>query len=242
VITNTITDNGDGGTKTATATSQTAILTVLAAGCTHDWGTAWEKDEKYHWRECIVCKEKNDIGVHTWTAGAVTQQPTATETGIKTFACTVCSQIRTETIPATGTSTPDYDYSITNGNNRTVKVDNESGYTFTINGDHTKLQSVKAGNITLIKDTDYTVESGSTKITITKAGLAKIGIGTKTITVTFEGNNTATMTLTIDKADNGGKGGLSGGAIAGIVISAVAVAGAAGFCIYWFIIRKKKVA
>ena len=36
------------------------------------------------------------------------------------------------------------------------------------------------------------------------------------------------------------KDGLSGGAVAGIVIGSAAPVGIAGFCLYWFLIRKKK--
>ena len=39
---------------------------------------------------------------HAWDNGTVTKQPTATETGIKTFTCTRCSATKTETIPAGG--------------------------------------------------------------------------------------------------------------------------------------------
>ena len=39
---------------------------------------------------------------HDWDGGTVTKEPTATETGIRTFACTRCGETRTETIPATG--------------------------------------------------------------------------------------------------------------------------------------------
>ena len=42
--------------------------------------------------------------------------------------------------------------------------------------------------------------------------------------------------------DEGGNGGLSPGAIAGIVIGSVAFAGIAGFSIYWFLIKKKSFA
>ena len=36
--------------------------------------------------------------------------------------------------------------------------------------------------------------------------------------------------------------GLGTGAIIGIVLGAVAVLGVGGFCLYWFVIRKKKLA
>ena len=39
---------------------------------------------------------------HAWDSGKVTKQPTATETGIRTYTCTRCSVTKTETIPATG--------------------------------------------------------------------------------------------------------------------------------------------
>ena len=39
---------------------------------------------------------------HAWDSGTVTKEPTATETGIRTYACTRCGETKTETIPATG--------------------------------------------------------------------------------------------------------------------------------------------
>ena len=41
-------------------------------------------------------------------------------------------------------------------------------------------------------------------------------------------------------SEPGTKKGLGGGAIAGIVIAILVVLGAAGFCVYWFVFRKKK--
>ena len=39
---------------------------------------------------------------HSWDSGTVTKEPTATETGVRTYTCTRCSATKTETIPATG--------------------------------------------------------------------------------------------------------------------------------------------
>ena len=39
---------------------------------------------------------------HAWDSGKVTKQPTATETGVRTYTCTRCSATKTETIPAGG--------------------------------------------------------------------------------------------------------------------------------------------
>ena len=43
----------------------------------------------------------NALG-HAWDNGKVTKEPTETETGVKTFTCTRCGEMKTETIPATG--------------------------------------------------------------------------------------------------------------------------------------------
>ena len=37
---------------------------------------------------------------HSWDSGTVTKEPTATETGIRTYACTRCNETKTESIPA----------------------------------------------------------------------------------------------------------------------------------------------
>ena len=57
----------------------------------------------------------------------------------------------------------------------------------------------------------------------------------KAYTFTVKGK----MTLTAVYEDKPGKSGLSGGAIAGIVIGSAAVAGIGGFAIFWFVVKKK---
>lgn len=44
-------------------------------------------------------------GAHTWDNGTVTTEPTETTPGVRTFTCAVCSQTKTEVIPATGAHT-----------------------------------------------------------------------------------------------------------------------------------------
>ena len=39
---------------------------------------------------------------HDWDSGTVTKEPTATETGVRTYTCTRCNATKTETVPATG--------------------------------------------------------------------------------------------------------------------------------------------
>ena len=75
--------------------------------------------------------------------------------------------------------------------------------------------------------------------------------GTKTVTVTYveeEVTKTATYQITVTakeqppvdpEPEKPSKGGLSGGAIAGIVIGSVLVAGIGGFALVWFVIKKK---
>ena len=57
-------------------------------------------------------------------------------------------------------------------------------------------------------------------------------------TITFETNHFSQYAV-IGITENTG---LGIGAIIGIVLGAVAILGAGGFCLYWFVIRKKKVA
>ena len=52
--------------------------------------------------EVLVAQEVTPKLGHAWDNGKVTKEPTETETGVKTFTCTRCSETKTETIPATG--------------------------------------------------------------------------------------------------------------------------------------------
>lgn len=69
--------------------------------CTHVDSEEWSHNEESHWKVCTVCNEKTNEGNHTMDIGVVTKAPTTTDTGIKTFTCTVCGYTETETIPNT---------------------------------------------------------------------------------------------------------------------------------------------
>ena len=59
--------------------------------------------------EVISTRELPPTGAHVWDGGTVTTAPTETTPGVRTFTCTVCGDIREETIPATGA----HDYQFT---------------------------------------------------------------------------------------------------------------------------------
>ena len=59
--------------------------------------------------EVVSTRELPPTGAHVWGNGVVTTAPTETTPGVRTFTCTVCGDIREETIPATGT----HDYRFT---------------------------------------------------------------------------------------------------------------------------------
>jgi hypothetical protein len=48
--------------------------------------------------QTITAGETIAKGTHVWNDGAVTTEPTCTETGVKTYTCTVCGETKTETI------------------------------------------------------------------------------------------------------------------------------------------------
>ena len=59
--------------------------------------------------EVVSTRELPPTGAHVWDNGVVTTAPTETTPGVRTRTCTVCGDIREETIPATGT----HDYQFT---------------------------------------------------------------------------------------------------------------------------------
>lgn len=56
--------------------------------------------------KCSDCNsEYGGFGAHAYDAGVITTAPTCATTGIKTYTCTICSNKKTETVPATGNHT-----------------------------------------------------------------------------------------------------------------------------------------
>lgn len=96
----------------------------------------------------------------------------------------------------------DYSYEFKKGNNQKLIINNINSYTFTIDGDYSLFESLKIGNLNLIKDEDYTVTEGSTIITFTKKGLTKLnklGIGIYNILVTYRNGKNVTGSLSLNK-------------------------------------------
>lgn len=85
---------------TCTICKATKTEPIVALDHTHDWSNEWSKDDTYHWHDCLKnCCERKNNAAHIWDDGTVTKQPTVDAEGEKTFECTVCGKIKTETLP-----------------------------------------------------------------------------------------------------------------------------------------------
>ena len=88
---------------------RTEIIEKLPESHKHSYGTEWKSDSNNHWHEC-GCGDKSDSAAHTEDSGTVIKPATETETGIRTYKCSVCGyEMRTEEIgklPSAPTETP----------------------------------------------------------------------------------------------------------------------------------------
>ena len=101
-------------TRTCTVCGDIREETIPATGA-HDYRFTKNVDptctdggyDLYTCSGCGATERRNltDAAGHKWDGGTVTTAPTETTPGVRTFTCTVCSQTRTEAIPATGAST-----------------------------------------------------------------------------------------------------------------------------------------
>ncbi len=66
----------------------------------HNYSSVWSGDDTYHWHACDFCDEMNAKSEHLWNDGIVTLPATKTSTGLKSYTCSTCDYIKTETIPA----------------------------------------------------------------------------------------------------------------------------------------------
>ncbi|MDO4174644.1 MAG: S-layer homology domain-containing protein [Eubacteriales bacterium] len=90
----------------AAVTEQTTAATCTEAGATVYTASAEVEGETYTDIKTVAIPA---LG-HKWDDGVVTKEPTTTESGIKTYTCTVCMQTRTEAIdPIPDDSKPVYE-------------------------------------------------------------------------------------------------------------------------------------
>ena len=74
-------------------------VTTVTVNAGHSYGTEWKSESDGHWQECAVCGDKSKVSAHTEDSGTVTKPATQTETGIRTYKCSVCGyEMRTEII------------------------------------------------------------------------------------------------------------------------------------------------
>ena len=66
--------------------------------CSHTYGAYTKTDVSWHTRECTKCHEIEKLA-HIWDKGVVTTPATQTQTGTRTFTCSVCGAVKTEEIP-----------------------------------------------------------------------------------------------------------------------------------------------
>ena len=88
------------GEKTFTCTVCGATKTEPLDALEHHFGAWVPFDENEHRRVCTNDAAHVETAAHSWNAGTVTVKPTCTETGEKTFTCTVCGATKTEPVDA----------------------------------------------------------------------------------------------------------------------------------------------
>lgn len=140
-----------------------AVLVLAACSdeqCTHTFSDDWSSDDTHHWHAatCEHTDERSDLAEHTWDAGEVTDAPTETEDGEKTFTCTECGKTKTESVPALGHQ---HDYVIVSSNNNgTHNLVCSRDSSHTASEDCTYRQNEVAPTCTTSGYTEHTCECG----------------------------------------------------------------------------------
>lgn len=202
------------------------VITPALGHTTHTPEENWRYDENNHWHKCEGCSEQLDKATHTYGDWTVTKQPTATESGEKERTCSVCGYKQIDTVPMTGESEK-VAITVTGGNGGgSYNVGDTVTVTANAPAEGKKFDGWYVNGEKVSSDNSYT-------FTVTE------GITLEARYVNVSGGDVTPGGEINPPAENEG---LSGGAIAGIVVGSVAIAGIGGFAIFWFVVKKKSFA
>ena len=154
-----------------------------------------------------LVKTADPIG-HKWDAGKVTKEPTESTEGVKTYTCTACKAIRTESIPKLDPS--EVDYRNTEGEGQTwYRGSNKAAeFIFKRSKDDSETYSHFTGikvDGSDVSTSDYTAESGSVVIKLKPEYLETLKTGDHKLTAVFD-DGSATVTFRIADSGNGSSG------------------------------------
>ena len=190
----------------------------------HDFDSEYSIDKENHYHKCKNCDAKKDIEAHVFGEWVEEVAPTVEDYGVTAHKdCTVCArhfdkennEIKDLRIAKIGT------YKVTVNGESNFYADGES---VTVKADAPEAGKVFKG----WKDASGKIVSTDTEYTFTVTGET-------TLTAVYEDMPSDSGEITPPVKNEG----LSGGAIAGIVVGSVAVTGIGGFAIFWFAIKKK---
>lgn len=198
------------------------IITPALGHVTHTPGEEWLSDDTNHWHKCTGCSEKLGVSAHTFGAWSVTVQPQVGVAGEKARECSVCKYKETAPVDAL---------------EEQITINVEGGKA---NGG-TSVKVDVNGAVTVVADA--APEGKTFKGWSTDGGRT---IVSENASYTFNATENVTLTAVYGDIVPGDgkpeKEGLSGGAIAGVVIGSVVIVGVGGFSVFWFVIKKKKFA
>ena len=129
----------------------------------------------------------------------------------------------------------EYTYELKGNNELSLSKGKVEEFVLTIDGDDTLFESLEIGDLTLVKDTDYKVTHGSTIITFTEAGVAKLNTlakGEYDVKVKYTNGKTVTTKLSIDGSNNPKTGD---NVLSYVIIGIISLLGISSIAVY----RKK---
>ena len=132
----TISSSASIGVSTGEGISSGSVTVTVT--CDHNYG-AWTEAETGHSQTCSKCGTVNTQD-HKWNRGTVTQQPTCSDEGVKTYTCSVCNATKEESIAATGKHTF--------GNLTSVDENNHKDTCSTCNKEVTEAHTWNRGTVT----------------------------------------------------------------------------------------------